>query len=345
MNAKIILVNLLNGKFIVLSALLFGLSYSVVKAEIKDSIGIEKKDGKTFVLHQVEAKETLYSIAKRYAAKVEDIKSTNPEIGEGIKIGQTLRIPYKGIVQAVPGSNSSSSDTKTYKTHTIEKKETLYAVSKKYGVTVEEITKANPGIENGLKEGQLIRIPVSGATPNKEEKELPKSGKIHKVEPKETLFGISKKYDVSVDDLKRANPELIDGLKEGMEIVIPGKGSKNTAIVSPVKEKEKEEEKNEPVLAQNQPKGEFKKITETGIAELLESKTDAPKFQALHKTAPVGTIIQVVNESNSQKIFVRVIGKLTDGSEPKTIIKISQKAMDRLEVKDKKVAVTLTYIP
>ncbi|HWZ21086.1 MAG TPA: hypothetical protein VNW06_00450, partial [Cytophagaceae bacterium] len=87
------------------------------------------------------------------------------------------------------------------------------------------------------------------------------------------------------------------------------------------------------------------KVTENGMAELLESKTDAPKFQALHKKAPVGSIIQVVNDSNGQKIFVRVIGKLTDGSDDKIIIKISQKAMERLDAKDKKVAVALTYIP
>jgi LysM repeat protein len=311
-------------------------------AEKKDSIGVEKKDGKVFVLHQVDAKETLYSIAKRYSAKVEDIKATNPEIGDGLKIGQTIRIPYKGVVQSLPGT-STSSDSKNFKTHIVEKKETLYAISKKYNVSPEEIVKANPGIETGIKEGQSLKIPVTSSST--EVKEVPKSGKIHKVEPKETLFGISKKYNVSVDDIKKANPQLIDGLKEGMEIVIPEKGK--TVTNTPVAVvKVKEEEKNEPVIpAQNQPKGEFKKITENGMAELLESKTDAPKFQALHKTAPVGTIIQVVNESNSQKIFVRVIGRLTDVTDSKTIIKISQKAMDRLEVKDKKVAVTLTYIP
>ncbi len=345
-----------NLKLALLLVFCAGMFYSIhSNAAVQDSIGVEKKDGKAFVLHQVDAKETLYSISKRYSAKVEEIKAANPEMGDAIKIGQTLRIPYKGIVQSIPGSNPSS-ESKNFKQHTIEKKETLYAISKKYNVSVEDITKANPGIENGLKEGQVLRIPGSGTTSNTaatEVREVPKGAKMHKVEPKETLFGISKKYNVSVDDLKKTNPQLIDGLKEGMEIVIPEKGAKTSttvAVTTPPKEKEKEkekeEEKNEPVIqTQNQPKGEFKKITENGIAELLESKTDAPKFQALHKTAPVGTIIQVVNESNGQKIFVRVIGKLADVSDPKTIIKISQKAMDRLEVKDKKVAVTLTYIP
>jgi len=328
-------------------------SMNAVFASTHDSIGVEKKDGKFYILHQVDAKETLYSISKRYSAKVEDIKSANPEMGEGLKIGQTIRVPYKGIVQTLPGIVPVK-DNKKYKEHTVEKKETVYSISKKYSVTSEEIIKANPGIEAGLKEGQVLKIPAGADTNPTVQINTPpsKTGKIHKVEAKETLFGIAKKYNVSVDEIKKANPELEEGLKEGMEITIPSKGGKNNPVVittnpTPViKEKEKEDDKPEPIIpAQNQPKGDFKKITENGMAELLESKTEAPKFQALHKTAPVGTIIQVVNESNGQKIFVRVIGKLTDGSDSKVIVKISQKAMDRLQVKEKKVPVTLIYIP
>jgi LysM repeat protein len=279
-----------NLKFIFLFITSSTLLCSPLLANIQDSIGVEKKDGKAFVLHQVDAKETLYSISKKYSSKVEDIKAANPEIGDGIKIGQIIRVPYKGVVQNLPGT-SPTTDAK------------------------------------------------------------PQTGKVHKVEAKETLYGIAKKYNVSVDDIKKANPELMDGLKTGMEIVIPGTKTSVAPTANPqtvvVKEKVKEEDKQDPIVApsQNLPKGEFKKVTENGMAELLESKTDAPKFQALHKKAPVGTIIQVVNESNGQKIFVRVIGKLTDGSDDKIIIKISQKAMERLDAKDKKVAVALTYIP
>jgi LysM repeat protein len=315
------------------------MALTTAQAEIKDSIGIEKKDGKTFVLHQVDAKETLYSIARRYSAKVEDIKAANPTIGDGLKIGQTLRIPYKGVVAPIPGSTSAAN--RTYKSHTVEKKETLFAISRQYGVSVEEITKANPGIESGLKEGQTLRIPVAGSTASTPvSTPAPKGTKVHKVEAKETLFGIAKKYNVSVDDIKKANPELIDGLKEGAEIIIPSKDAVVRTTPAPAKT---EPTYTAPVYQQT--KGEFKKMTESGTAELLESKSDAPKFQALHRTAPIGTIIQVVNESNNQKIFVRVVGKLTDVSDSKVIIKISPKAFERLDAKEKRISVSLTYIP
>lgn len=56
------------------------------------------------------------------------------------------------------------------------------------------------------------------------------------------------------------------------------------------------------------PTDNFNKVTESGFAEVIEGNSDSPKYLALHKTAPVGTIIQVKNEANGQKLFVRVIG-------------------------------------
>ena len=95
-NLKLKMINL---KFILLIIIVLTnfLNFNV-SAAVHDSIGVEKKDGKFFVLHEVDAKETLFSIAKRYNAKLDDIRMANPDMGDGIKIGQNLRIPYKGTV-------------------------------------------------------------------------------------------------------------------------------------------------------------------------------------------------------------------------------------------------------
>ncbi|HSZ73077.1 MAG TPA: hypothetical protein VK750_10420, partial [Cytophagaceae bacterium] len=72
---------------------------------------------------------------------------------------------------------------------------------------------------------------------------------------------------------------------------------------------------------------------------------DSDKYLAMHKTAPVGTIIQVINEGNNQRIFVRVIGKLpANGLNDRVVLKISKKAFERLAGVDKKIPVTLSYI-
>ena len=74
-------------------------------------------------------------------------------------------------------------------------------------------------------------------------------------------------------------------------------------------------------------------------------KEAAEKYLALHKSAPIGTIIQVRNDDNDQKIFVRVIGKIAPPTTDKSILKLSPKAMERLGAKSEKITVSISYIP
>ena len=59
-----------------------------------DSLGVETVNGKVFVIHKVDEKETLYAIARRYGATVDAIKSSNPGLSSSLEVGQILKIPY-----------------------------------------------------------------------------------------------------------------------------------------------------------------------------------------------------------------------------------------------------------
>jgi rare lipoprotein A (peptidoglycan hydrolase) len=83
---------------------------------------------------------------------------------------------------------------------------------------------------------------------------------------------------------------------------------------------------------------------ESGIAELIEGTEGNRKYLALHRTAPVGTILKVRNEMNNREVFVRVMGKLPETSvNDKLVIKISRSAYDRLGAIDPRFRVELTY--
>src|SRR5690606_28477800 len=75
-------------------------------------------------------------------------------------------------------------------------------------------------------------------------------------------------------------------------------------------EKTLEEKTERKPAAKKENSSGFKKVVELGMAEVIEDATDTKKYVALHRTAPIGTIMQVTNEMNSQNVFVRVIGKL-----------------------------------
>ncbi|WP_264529507.1 LysM peptidoglycan-binding domain-containing protein [Flavobacterium sp. N502540] len=101
--------------------------------------------------------------------------------------------------------------------HRIQKGETAYFIAQKYKVSVEEIYKLNPESQNGIKDDQMIRIPVhSSEKPNSSQQIT------HVVGAKETLFGLAKQYNISVETLQNANQAILtNGLQIGQQLIIP----------------------------------------------------------------------------------------------------------------------------
>lgn len=111
-----------------------------------------------------------------------------------------------------------------YKTHKVQKGETIEQIAKQYLVTPFDIFALNPDAKKELKPDMVLIIPTSRVKNNpigEETKELI-DYKTHKVKRKETLFSISQKYSVEVEDLKKANPSLYSkNLRKGDKIKIP----------------------------------------------------------------------------------------------------------------------------
>ena len=112
---------------------------------------------------------------------------------------------------------------KTYYLYTVQKSEGLYAISQRFSVPQSLIIEANPGVENGLKLGQLIKVPQGVSTTDKKNNAPVKIGKDqHVVKAKETLYGLSKKYNCTVDELLELNPWATH-LTIGAVLQIPSK--------------------------------------------------------------------------------------------------------------------------
>ncbi|HSH64251.1 MAG TPA: LysM peptidoglycan-binding domain-containing protein [Bacteroidia bacterium] len=105
-----------------------------------------------------------------------------------------------------------------YLLHTVEKGQTLFAIAKFYKMDVNDIVLENPDAINGIKQGQVLRIPV-------DKKEMTSNDTssyvIHTVEKGETIYFITKKYNITTEGLKSLNPELKDGLKAGQQLKVP----------------------------------------------------------------------------------------------------------------------------
>ncbi|MGE0078742.1 MAG: LysM peptidoglycan-binding domain-containing protein [Bacteroidales bacterium] len=107
-------------------------------------------------------------------------------------------------------------DGKTYFIHIVKSGETLYAIGKAYDITQSEIATNNPDIYSGLKVGQALKIPAKSVEMDGDEKYI-----YHIVKKKETLFGLSRQYNVSIDDIVKINPEVKNGLEVSQVVLIP----------------------------------------------------------------------------------------------------------------------------
>ncbi len=114
-------------------------------------------DGVKYYLHTVEKGQTLFAIAKIYNRDVNSIVIENPEAIDGIKPGQVLKISFEKKTK----TEIVLADTTNYIYHKVEKGQTLYSISKQYGITDEKLKFTNPELQDGLKIGQTIKIPTN----------------------------------------------------------------------------------------------------------------------------------------------------------------------------------------
>jgi LysM repeat protein len=190
----------------------------------------EKAQTLTSKKHTVLAKETIYSISKLYNVTIDDLQNSNSEIlRDGLKIGLILNIPAKrkNVSPEIPKQNNP----KVTVYHEVKPKETKYGIANQYNITVEQLEKQNPEIAN-IELPTGFKLFISGTknivTNNPETIAVfvPKSSDTNYiVKAQETLYSISRQFEVTQEELIVMNPALKDGVMEGMTIKVPLKSS------------------------------------------------------------------------------------------------------------------------
>ena len=131
-----------------------------------------------YTFHTIQPKETLYSLSLRYSVPATAIIKANPGLSTStFTIGKTIRIPATQIEDLA--TTKTQSVTKEIE-YTIEKKETMYRICRKFNISSYELLKRNPQLKIGVIAGMVIKIPVQTeeniitetATPSLSEREV-----------------------------------------------------------------------------------------------------------------------------------------------------------------------------
>ena len=203
------------------------LSFFLVVFFVTNLIAQDKPNAK-FTYHTVSKGETSYGIAKKYQIDLNEFFNYNPSASNGLSKGDTLKIPIKTFVNQTIDNEIDSS----IKIHKVLPGETLWSIAKIYGIRLPTIKAYNKLSTNELSESQLLLIPnIQSDTSNMVQPlfkhvDHPMLKKcdtliIHKVKKKETLYSISKKYTVGLDQIIKNNPILNEfGLKKDQELKI-----------------------------------------------------------------------------------------------------------------------------
>ncbi len=147
-------------------------------------------------MYTVKSGDTLYGIARKFTLSVDELKKLNNLTNNNLSIGQKLIV------------SKPSQATET--TYVVMKGDTLYGIANKFGVTVDELKNLNNLKSNTLSIGQILKIPT---TNQNEVTYTVKSG--------DTLYGIARTYNTTVDKIKQLNNLKTNNLQIGQILILP----------------------------------------------------------------------------------------------------------------------------
>lgn len=180
--------------------------------------------GKPYYKYQVKKGDTMYGVARQFGWDEKIIQQSNPGEMTTLQKGSMLYYPCDSeeTVQKEDSNNNTSTAGKDGVTHRIERGETLSSIARMYGMTAKELQMLNPGAGDYIKAGDLLVISDPETTSAGGNNDV----SYHKIQSGETLYGIGKKYNVSVEALLKSNPGVSErNFRAGETIRIPASGT------------------------------------------------------------------------------------------------------------------------
>jgi LysM repeat protein len=367
-------------KILLTVAFLFTFSISLFAKPVIDSVGVKSNDGKKMILFKVHAKDTYYSIGRRYHITPEALMKFNGAKKAGLSIGKIVEIPTD-IPYKNSGKTKETADAPKKESAGKSKKETANApkketkkekkerLAKEAKEEAAEEKRHKHKIENS-DEGQSATVDAQ-APPERvvqQPTQQPAQQPVQPVQQNNTppiqykvsvgddLYAISKRFNTSVDDIIKLNNLNSTSITPGEVLLVrsgaqapPQPQSVVRNDTPPVAKRDStsvvavNKDSSERHLSANR-FGLFEK-NEKGVATWMDDPgLDPNKKLVLHRTAPIGTVIKITNPMTNRTTFAKVVGRFTDSESTKDVIIVMTKNVaDALGAPDKRFRVDISY--
>lgn len=169
--------------------------------------------------HTVQAGETLFSISRQYDVPVDSLRAWNDFDENSLSVGQSIVV---GQATQATGNRAEGGTT-----HTVERQETLFSISKQYGVTISELKQWNNLSNNNLEVGQQLTIypPENQGASSQQNQTLvvntpSRSNTYYTVKSGDTLYEIAQQHAMTVNELKSLNDLSSNTIRIGQRLTV-----------------------------------------------------------------------------------------------------------------------------
>ena len=380
---------MLKIKTLLLAVSFFAVSSAAFAKPLIDSVGVKSNDGKKMVLFKVKAKDTYYSIARKYHLKQDALMKFNGAKKPALSIGAIVEVPTeipfkKSKKDSEPLSAASNKSKKNKEPVEKNAKETKIETKKRLAKEQEaadeqarkeaRAAKRREHKENAEKPEQTEQPETKVAeqpehTSPPVQQPVPQPAPVnntppmqYKVSQGETLYAISKRFNMTVDDLQKLNNLSSNNIQPGQTLMVRSGAAethpqavvtapvvvqqtqmpvakRDSTAVAPVRDSSNTEKHIGSTRF-----GLYEK-NEKGVATWIDDTSlDPNKKLVLHRTAPIGTVIKITNPMTNRTTFAKVVGRFTDTEATKDVIVVMTKNVaDSLGALDKRFHVSISY--